>query len=187
MWRRASYALAYRTGKTPWDTGITPPELVELIEGPSALAPGRALDLGCGTGTNVAYLARYGWTAIGVDASRRAIATAERRVSSVPSASVIRGDVTRLGELPVDDRFDLVLDIGCYHSIPRHRRDDYAAGLADRTDADATLFVFAFAGRGLVGVTPREMRDRFDPWFEPVGRIPGTQPAGAAWYRLRRR
>jgi hypothetical protein len=30
------------------------------------------------------------------------------------------------------------------------------------------------------------MRDRFAPWFDPVGRIAGTQPPGAAWYRLRR-
>ena len=35
----------------PWDTGITPPEVVEAIDGPEALRPGRALDLGCGTGT----------------------------------------------------------------------------------------------------------------------------------------
>jgi hypothetical protein len=30
------------------------------------------------------------------------------------------------------------------------------------------------------------MRDRFSPWFEPVGRIAGTSPPGAAWYLLRR-
>lgn len=187
MWRRASYALAYRTGRTPWDTGVTPPELVELIEGPRALAAGRALDLGCGTGTNVAYLARHGWTAVGVDASRRAIDAAERRIAGVPSATVLHGDVTRIADLPLGEPFDLVLDIGCFHSIPRHRRDDYALGVAESTVAGATVFVFAFAGRGVVGVTPREMRDRFDPWFEPVGRILGTQPVGAAWYRLQRR
>ena len=48
------------------------------------------------------------------------------------------------------------------------------------------LFVFAFARRRTLGVTPREMRDRFAPWFEPVGRIAGTAPPGAAWYLLRR-
>jgi len=30
------------------------------------------------------------------------------------------------------------------------------------------------------------MRNRFAPWFDPAGRIAGTQPPGAAWYRLRR-
>jgi SAM-dependent methyltransferase len=189
MWRRLSYALAYRTGRTPWDTGVTPPELVDLIQGADALTSGSALDMGCGTGTNVAYLADRGWTATGVEADRRAVEAAERRVRTSPGARVFRGDVTRLDALAVDGPFDLVLDIGCFHSIAPGRRDAYAHGVATRTTPGATLFVFAFARRpGLVpiGVTPREMRDRFAPWFAPVGRIAGTQPPGAAWYRLRR-
>jgi SAM-dependent methyltransferase len=186
MWRRASFALSYRTGRTPWDTGITPPEVVELIEGPSALVLGRALDVGCGTGTNVGYLARHGWEAVGLDASSRAIAAARQRVAEISRASVMQADVTRLASLSLGAPFDLVLDVGCYHSVARHRREDYAAGVAEQTITGATLFVFAFAGRGATGVTAREMRDRFAPWFEPVGRIAGTQPPGAAWYRLRR-
>ena len=189
MWRRLSYALAYRTGRTPWDTGVTPPELVDLIQGADALTSGSALDMGCGTGTNVAYLADRGWTATGVEADRRAVAAAERRVLTSPGARVFRGDVTRLDALAVDGPFDLVLDIGCFHSIAPGRRDAYSLGIATRTAPGATLFVFAFARRpGLVpiGVTPPEMRDRFAPWFELVGRIAGTQPPGAALYRLRR-
>ena len=189
MWRRLSYALAYRTGRTPWDTGVTPPELVDLIQGGDALTSGSALDMGCGTGTNVAYLADRGWTATGVEADRRAVETAERRVLTSPGARVLRGDVTRLDALAVDGPFDLVLDIGCFHSIAPGRRDAYAHGVATRTTRGAALFMFAFARRpGLapIGVTPREMRDRFAPWFAPVGRIAGTQPPGAAWYRLRR-
>jgi SAM-dependent methyltransferase len=189
MWRRLSYALAYRTGRTPWDTGVTPPEVVDLIEGPDAVPTGRALDLGCGTGTNVAYLAHHGWAATGVEADGRAVEAARRRRLPERDARVFHGDVTRLDELPLDGPFDLALDIGCFHSIAPARRDGYAEGLAAHTAAGATLFVFAFARRpGLIsiGVTPREMRDRFAPWFEPVGRIAGTHPPGAAWYRLRR-
>ena len=57
--------LVYRFGKTPWDTGITPPELRAVVES-GQVPPGRALDLGCGTGTNVIYLARHGLEVVGV-------------------------------------------------------------------------------------------------------------------------
>ncbi|MEW6615857.1 MAG: methyltransferase domain-containing protein [Thermodesulfobacteriota bacterium] len=57
MWR-------YFRGQTPWDTNITPPEVMEFIQKTS---PGRALDLGCGTGTNGITLARHGWKVTGVD------------------------------------------------------------------------------------------------------------------------
>jgi SAM-dependent methyltransferase len=188
VWRR-TYALAYRTGRTPWDTGITPPEVVELIEGPNAPSPGRALDLGCGTGTNVRYLAEHGWRAVGVEADPRAYDAARERLADVAAAEVHLGDVTRLERVAVDGPFDLVLDVGCYHSIPSRRRHAYARGVAQRTSAGAHLFVWAFARRGALhglGVTPREMRDRFAPWFAPVGRVRGTTPPGAAWYLLRR-
>ena len=183
MWRRAAYAWSYRFGKTPWDTGVTPPEVVDLLQ---KLAPGRVLDLGCGTGTNVAYLARHGWQADGVEGSARAVAMARASVGGIAGIRLFEGDVTRLDRLPQLEEYDLVLDIGCFHSIGVHRRDAYARGVAAHTDEGASLFVFAFARRRSLGVTPREMRDRFAPWFEPVGRIAGTSPPGAAWYLLRR-
>jgi SAM-dependent methyltransferase len=188
-WRRLSYRWMYRTGRTPWDTGITPPEVVTLIEGPAALAPGRALDLGCGTGTNVVFLADHGWDATGVDAEPIALDVARGKVAGVAGARVLLGDVTRLGALGLDGPFDLVLDIGCFHSIPPSRRDAYASGVAALTPPGAVLFVFAFPPRGLVlrvGISASEMADRFDPWFRPVGRIAGREPPGAAWYRLER-
>jgi SAM-dependent methyltransferase len=186
MLRRLSYAVAYRTGRTPWDTGITPPEVVELVDGPSALPPGCALELGCGTGTNVRYLAVHGWEVVGVEADVRAYEAAHERTEELDGATVHLGDVTRLDRLPVAGPFNLVLDIGCFHSIPMRRRDAYAAGVTQRTGEGATLFVWAFGRGGFlpIGVTPREMRGRFAPWFEPVGRILGAAPPGAAWYRL---
>jgi SAM-dependent methyltransferase len=186
MWRRCSYAWMYRTGRTPWDTGVTPPEVVDLIEGADALEPGRALDLGCGTGTNIRYLAEHGWDATGVDAEPRAIERAASAVADVPNARALLGDVTRLDGLGLEGPFDLVLDIGCFHSIGRSSREAYAAGVAARTRPGATLFLFAFPPRGLIpiGVSSSEIAERFAPAFEPVGRITGKEPPGSGYYRL---
>jgi SAM-dependent methyltransferase len=189
MWSRLAYRWMYRTGRTPWDTGVTPPEVVDLIEGTDALPPGRALDVGCGTGTNLRYLAEHGWDATGVDAEPIAIDRATTKLQDLPNARALRGDVADLGALGIQPPFDLILDIGCFHSIERGRRDAYAAGVGSSARRGATLFVFAFARRRTlrpIGVTPDEMAHRFAPWFRPVGRIAGTQPPGAAWYRLER-
>src|SRR4051794_30195356 len=85
---RLTYAISYRTGRAPWDTGVTPPEVVDLIEGATALPRGRALDLGCGTGTNVRYLAEHRWEAAGVEADVRAYDAARERVADLDAASV---------------------------------------------------------------------------------------------------
>ncbi|HEX9299891.1 MAG TPA: class I SAM-dependent methyltransferase [Actinomycetota bacterium] len=189
MWWRHAYRWMYRTGRTPWDTGVTPPEVVDLIDGPDALAPGRALDLGCGTGTNVRYLAEHGWEATGVDAVPAAIGRSAVKLAGTSNARVLLGDVTELERLDLDGPFELVLDIGCFHSIERRRRPAYVSGVASLTRRGSRLFVFAFARRRApfpLGVTPGEMATRFAPWFEPVGRIRGTHPQGAAWYLLQR-
>src|SRR5438034_11225343 len=78
--------LFYLFGWTPWDSGITPPEIVSLVEG-GRIPPGRALDMGCGTGTNVIYLSRHGFEATGVDISGRAIARARRKLSTAGIAA----------------------------------------------------------------------------------------------------
>ncbi len=112
--RQLFFDFQYRFSKPLWDSGITPPEVVALIE--SGKITGRALDLGCGTGTNSIYLARHGLTVVGVDFSAKAIATARDKTRRAGVAVDFRSaDVTRLDFLT--EPYDLVLDIGCFHAI----------------------------------------------------------------------
>src|SRR5207237_6980241 len=98
--------------RPPWDTGITPPEVERFV---ASHPPGRAIDLGCGTGTNAVYLARHGWSAVGVDFAGRAIAKARRRARDAGvSCTFFVGDVAAL-EVP--GAVDLALAIGCLHSV----------------------------------------------------------------------
>ncbi len=179
----------YRLGRAPWDTGVSPPELIRLVEGELALPPGHALDLGCGTGTNCLYLAAHGWQATGVDLSRVAISRARRRAAGVSGVRFVVGDVTRLDRLDVDGPFDLVLDMGCFHGLPAERRPAYASQAARVARPGATLLMFAFTeARGrLPHTTEAELRRRFDPGFELVEVIPGTGTPAQAWFRFRRR
>ena len=70
MISRLIFELWCLLGRAPWDTGISPSELMAFSE---SHHPGRALDLGCGTGTNLVTMAQLGWQATGVDVSGRAI------------------------------------------------------------------------------------------------------------------
>ena len=70
----------YTSGSTPWDTGTTPPEVEAFWQSGRLEPSGLALDVGCGPGTNVRYLARIGLTAIGVDIALTALFTGHERI-----------------------------------------------------------------------------------------------------------
>lgn len=196
LFRRLFFELRYRFGRAPWDTGISPPELTAVIEGPDALPPGQALDLGCGTGTNVVYMARHGWKVTGVDFSGPAIAAARAKARAAGAGGrtdLLQGDVTRLGDLPISGPFDLVLDMGCLHGISPEERAGYAAGLAALTRPGALFLLYAFTPRkfmgGTIGLTPDDVRATFAPAFEVITVKAGDDPGGASsvWYQLRRK
>jgi SAM-dependent methyltransferase len=186
--RGRSFERAYRRGRAAWDTGVTPPEVVEEV---SAMEPGRALDLGCGTGTNVLWLAQHGWTAVGVDRSATAIESARRKADWTASAMFAEGDVTRLAELEIDGPFDLVLDIGCFHGLPAGRRDAYVREVARVASPGGRMLMFAHGQRawwpGSQRTREPEIRRRFAEAFEIERVVPGREPPGAAWFYLRRR
>ena len=189
-YRSWSFDLRYLLGRPPWDTEVTPPEVVELIEG-RGLAPGRALDLGCGTGTNSIYLARHGWEVVGVDFSILAIRRARRKARRARvDCQFYRGDVTDLVFLA--DPFDLALDIGCLHSLPPEGWGRYAAEVARLVRPGGLYLLYTFTPRPdrpiSRGVAPEEVRSLFAPAFAVEREEGGEDPSGprSAWYWLRK-
>lgn len=132
------YNLWY-LGKPPWDTGIAPPELREFI---ASHPPGRALDLGCGTGRNLLELAQSGWQVTGVDFAVKAVRQARKRLrkAGLPG-EVILGSVTDLR--PVTGKFDLVLDIGCYHSLSSEDQAEYRRNVTERISSEGFFLMYA--------------------------------------------
>ncbi|HSL46513.1 MAG TPA: class I SAM-dependent methyltransferase [Anaerolineales bacterium] len=100
--------------RPPWDTGVSPPELIEFIE---THEPGRAIDIGCGTGTNVITLFKAGWRVTGVDFAPHAIKLAKQKMrqAGVQAELHVR-DATKLQG--ISGPFDLAFDLGCFHGIP---------------------------------------------------------------------
>ena len=117
FFRRLTFNIWY-FGNPPWDSGITPPELIEFLQ-THAPGTGRAIDLGCGTGTNIITLAKKGWQVTGIDFASRAIQIAKRKLKQQNiKAHLLVGDVTNF---EVNSQFDLAFDLGCFHSLENKR------------------------------------------------------------------
>ena len=188
MISRLFFGLRYWLGNAPWDTGITPPELVELVE--SGLSPGRALDLGCGTGTNCIYLAKHGWQVTGVDFVPKAIHHARRKAKAAATQVEFRvGDVTGLSDLTPP--FHLALDIGCFHSLTRAGHKAYVQNLANLLAPDGLALLYIFIKEpqqsgGLVpGLRREEVSELFDPSFRCLKEEQG-KGRPSAWYTFQR-
>ena len=112
FFRRLNFNIFY-LGNPPWDSGISPPELMDFLD---KHEPGRAIDLGCGTGTNVITLAQRGWQVTGVDFVRRAVKQARRKAKDAGiQANLQVGDVTKLDT--IHGPFEFALDLGCFHGL----------------------------------------------------------------------
>lgn len=188
------FRAMYRLGFKPWDSGVSPPELQALIEGADRRRPGKALDLGCGTGTNSIYMAGHGWDVTGIDFVPRAIAMAKAKAHAARvSPRLVVGDVTRLAELGVGDGYTFALDQGCLHSIPDSRRGAYVDGLSSAMSHGGDFLVWAFfrpPSRLInASLTLDEIERRFGESWDLVRAWGGEQPERFAgrWYHLQRR
>jgi SAM-dependent methyltransferase len=124
MLRKHYFNLLYLFSEPPWDTGVSPPELLDFIE---HHPPGNAIDIGCGTGTNVITLAQSDWKVTGVDFAPHAIKIAKHKLrrGGIRAELVVR-DATNLNG--ITGPFDLALDIGCFHGL-RGKKADYLSEL----------------------------------------------------------
>jgi SAM-dependent methyltransferase len=105
-----------------------------------SIQPSRALELGCGTGTNCVWLAQQGFAVTGVDVAPLAVERAEKRARDAGVlAHFLVGDVLQLPDL--DGPFAFFFDRGCYHAVRRGAPQQYAPAVARQ---------LAAGGRGLI-------------------------------------
>jgi ubiquinone/menaquinone biosynthesis C-methylase UbiE len=84
------------------------------------------LDVGCGTGTDLALYADAGCTVVGVDVSAAMLEKAAARLGESAELHLTEGDT-----LPFDnDRFDLVASSMVLHEIRADKRTDFVTEMA---------------------------------------------------------
>ena len=188
MIRRLLFELMYLLGRTPWDTGISPPELTAFLENHE---PGRALDIGCGTGTNLITMAQHGWQVTGVDFSSRAIHRAQRKANAAGlQIQLIHDDVSSFDN--ITGTFDLALDLGCFHSFSQEERTRYASNLNRFIKPGGTYLLYAWLSEDTRKSnrypSQEVITQLFSHHFELTSIEHGTdRQRTSAWFMFRRR
>jgi len=151
------YRLMYWLGFAPWERRNVAELWRPLFEGPDALEPGRALDIGCGSGRDAVHLAGRGWQVTAVEFVDKALARARQRATEEGvEVRWVRGDVGDLGRLGLEPGYSLLYDFGCIQGLSDSARRGAAAGLTELAAPGARLLFLAFkAGRRIM--LPRGM------------------------------
>lgn len=110
------------------------------------LAPGTALDLGCGEGGDVFWLAQHGWQATGIDISDVAVERAKARAAELglepEQASFVAAD---LNDWESSERFDLVVSSFLQSPVELERERILAEALK-RVKPGGRLIALSHAG-----------------------------------------
>jgi len=191
------YSNWYRRFPVPWDSGPRA-ELIDLVES-GRIKPCRAIDLGCGTGSNAIFLAQHGFEVTGVDFAPGAIekAVAKRDAAGIDVEFVV-GDLTNLRG--VRGPFAFALDYGVLDDLTHKDRAKYLDTLLELTvpGSQYLLWCFEWAPRWwekpwhqFMSLVPGEAVARFSKHFE-IERVAGPEvdfskyPPAFAAYLMRR-
>ena len=125
---KATYDRA-RYEELPWFSKDPTPWVVRAVR-EGWIPPGaKVLDVGCGAGTNVLWLASQGFQSYGVDIAPGAVTATKRRADRAGLRVIVKeGEATAL---PFGDaEFAAVLDSGCFHTLPLKLRTPYVRELS---------------------------------------------------------
>lgn len=162
---------AYR-GTPPWDIGRPQPAFEALVRD-GEIGPGRALDVGCGTGENALLLAQAGSAVTGIDLARDAVAAARAKAAArhVDAAFVV-GNALALDRHFGEGAFDTVVDSGLFHVLTDEERPVYVRQVQRVLSRGGRYFMMCFSDREPAGYGPRRVsRREIEASFAPPFRI----------------
>jgi len=157
----------YQDRFTPWDVKRPDSHLADIVEH-IPIQPCRALEIGCGTGSNAIWLAQHGFEVTAVDLSETALERAREKAGAAACTFVLADFFD--DPLPGTD-FGLVFDLGCLHgfSNPEHR--DMLARRVAQCLADGGYWLNISSSRDGQAICPsrlsaREITAAVEPYFE---------------------
>lgn len=163
----ARWEGAYSSGLylREWDYAHPSQELVTFLATAALRRGSVVLDVGCGAGREAIFLAKCGYSVIGVDFSAAAIRIAQQR--GIVEALTVDWLVSDVSNLPLAAKsVDFVNDRGCFHVIERRYRRRFANEIARVLKLGGRMLLRGAAtsgkGGGFVAVSAKEI----DWWFD---------------------
>ncbi len=101
------------------DAGHAPPPNPHLVREVGALAPGSALEAGCGEGAEALWLAEAGWAVTAVDIAQEALGRAAGRAAALGVGDRVQWVRADLGSWDPPVQFDLVTTFYAHPSMPQ--------------------------------------------------------------------
>lgn len=129
----------YSNISEPWTTANS-----ALMAETQHMAPGLALDLGCGDGVDSLWLAERGWEVTGVDFAPAAIDTVHRLANQ--RSLCVHGVVADIVGYQPAEKFDLVFM--CYIHLPRNERAGMLMNATAALASGGTLLYIAVVQSG---------------------------------------
>jgi SAM-dependent methyltransferase len=167
---------AYREGSAPWDIGKADFNLVHIVT-TTPIVPGKALEIGCGTGDNVIWLSKKTFAVVGVDSSEIAIKKAREKAAAANVTctfavlNILKGHVE-------GGPFGFVFDRGCFHTMDSaEQRQSFAEQVQAHLEENGLwLSLIGNADETRVGGGPpqRSARDTVnavEPYFEVLSLV----------------
>jgi len=188
----------YRADFRPaWDKGFPSSHLKAAVEG-GVIKPGRAVVLGCGTGTNAIYLAKKGFDVTAIDIAPTALNFAEEKAEKADAK--VRWLLASVLAPPANlKKFDFIFDRGCYHGVRRNNAEAYVRTLERLSRPGTNILILAGNANeerhyGPPRVKEEELRGDFSSAFDFVrldtvhfDSVDPNQKGALAWLVLLRR
>lgn len=154
----------------PWFHEALDPDLERALQQLN-MTQGTALDIGTGPGTQAIALARLGFRVTATDLSTTAIEKAIEKTQDAKLDILWMQDDILNSQL--DQRFDVIVDRGCFHVLPPQRRQDYVNVVASLLEPSGYLFLKCFSTRetresGPYRFTPSDIQEIFQSHFHLI-------------------